>query len=567
MVYESPLHWLVAFDDEEVRAAATVLRQICVESDADISWNHPSIDLPGRFPLGSPLHFAAHSDNVKCMKTLLNELSVSANLTGSSESTALEYAVPRRKVHAAELLISKGALINSSSSYVIRELGMTLHHEILAAAGVTHESPADLTVKCLDAVLQKRPELLNAGADECLTPLIGAVEYHDRDTVKALIDRRCDVHVATAEEFEGKTALHFITHNKLQYENDDILDLLQKAGADLFARTLFGGKSVLHLAARDDCSSVAAQLLAQGMFINETTSRYGQTALFIAAYYGSYTVAQLLLERGADTQIGHLEGTVHAQDWNDLTPLAVAATQSRKRMVELLLTSGASPIARPSSKHTVIHLAVAELDSSMLTMLLEVPQLASSKVINARTADGMTALHYCAGSLGRHDHLALLLNAGADVSALTETGHSVLDIAYQIRDELRRWLGEEVAEIPNLDEEEVFDLWHAVTLPNTPTMIDGATCTVSVGEDPEWDSEQGERDEIEQDKDEEVSVSSNEAREDKSRFNAVNELERWHGSIKMLERQGAKRWCADRFPRKLLSLTLSKQTTLSVKLQ
>ena len=633
MVCESPIHWLIAFDDEQTRAAATVLAQVCDKSDPDISWNHPSIDLPGRFPLGSPLHFAVYSDNIECTKALLEELSVSINLTGSSESTALEYAVPRRKVHAAELLISKGGLNDPSlNSYVICELGTTLRHEILAAAGVTQKAPATLAVNCLDAVLEKRPELLDAGADEGGTPLIGAVEYHDRDTVKALIDCGCNVNIATAEEFEGKTALHFITHNKLQYEDDDILDLLWKAGADFSAHTLVGGKSVLHFAARDDCISVAAQLLDQGMSINATTIRYGETPLHIAAYYGSYAVAQLLLERGADTQIGHLDATYHQWDWDDLTPLAVAALKSRKRMVELLLEFGASPVVRPSSGHTVIHLAVTELDCKMLKMLLEVPQLATSEVVNARAVDGMTALHLCAGSLGRHEHLGLLLRAGADVGALTETGHSVLDIAYQTRDGLRRWLGEEDAEkgdaektdteIPNRDEEVFgFSLFQSILVPNVATSIEGAT--VSMIGDPKWDSEQGNKGNVEHDMNEEITVTSKETQEDailipktatridgvtlsmpedpeleieqdtqgnieqdmddeasvsseeiqeeiqaeEFHFNAPEELQRWHNSIKMLEKHGAKRCCAYPFPRELLSLNLSNIKGSSVKLK
>jgi hypothetical protein len=60
--------------------------------------------------------------------------------------------------------------------------------------------------------------------------------------------------------------------------------------------------------------------------------------------------------------------------------------------------------------------------------------------VNARASNGLMALHLCAGNLGRHEHLALLLKAGADVNVCTDTSHSALDIAYQIRDLLKGML-------------------------------------------------------------------------------------------------------------------------------
>jgi ankyrin repeat protein len=462
-VRESPIHWLIAFDDEQILAASKILAGICDSSDLqdpDISWNHPSIDLPGRFPLGSPLHFAAYFNNPTCMEALLEDFSIPINFTGSSEINALEFAVSRRRVDTADLLIAKGALSNLSiSSLVLSEIGMQLPHETMAVTGTTQISPATLTARCLGAVIAQRPELLDGDAGEDWTPLMGAVQLHDRETVKALIDRGCDVNRATPEALERKTALHLITEKKLQYQEDDILNLLWQAGADFSARTLVGGKLVLHFAARDDCSSIAAQLLDEPHYctdINATTLSYGETALHITAFNGSYSVAQLLLERGANTEIGHVKGTYHERDWDRLTPLAVAASRFRNGMVKLLLDSGASPFARPSSNHTVFHLAVTERDCRMLKMLLEIPNLVSDDVdvLNMSAVNGMTALHLCAGNLGRHEHLTLLLDAGADVNVLTHTGHSALDIACQTRDILQRLLRDSDIESEKLDEKE-----------------------------------------------------------------------------------------------------------------
>lgn len=232
---------------------------------------------------------------------------------------------------ASELLISRGALdLEGSDTYVLMGIGMTLPHETLAIAGMNQTQVADLTSTCLNLVLDRRPELLNSTSSDGWTPLMGAVDYHDRETVKALIKRGCDVNAVTSEETKGMTALHCITRAKFQFE-DDILELLRGTGADFSAQILVGGKTVLHCAARDDCLSIATKILNFGQpnDINEITIPYGQTPLHIAAAYGSYLVAQLLLERGADTEIGHLMGTFHEKDWDNLTALAMAASTLR----------------------------------------------------------------------------------------------------------------------------------------------------------------------------------------------------------------------------------------------
>jgi len=54
--------------------------------EPDISWNHPSIDLPGRFPLGNLLHFAAFFDDVDPLEALLDVLEIPINFTGSSKA-------------------------------------------------------------------------------------------------------------------------------------------------------------------------------------------------------------------------------------------------------------------------------------------------------------------------------------------------------------------------------------------------------------------------------------------------------------------------------------------------
>ncbi|OCL04810.1 ankyrin, partial [Glonium stellatum] len=170
----------------------------------------------------------------------------------------------------------------------------------------------------------------------------------------------------------------------------------------------------LHYAARDDSLVLVKKLIDRGVDINYGTVDYRQTPLHIAAYYGAYEVANELLQRGANTEVEHKLGAVHEYEWDGLTPIAFAASKHRTEMVKLLLDAGASPYARPQTKHTLIHFATTERTPAMLGSLLNIEKLQDPSVIDARASNGVTALHLCVGNLGRHEHLKLLLDYGAD---------------------------------------------------------------------------------------------------------------------------------------------------------
>lgn len=476
---ESPLHWLIAFDEGDVDEAAALLKRAWSSSNKstissgtnpnsiplpDVPWNYPSIDLPGRFPLGSPLHFAMFADSAQCTRAILSHFQdvLPLNWKGSSELSPFEYGLPRRKLGACEVLSAQGALKDpEKNTEALLGLGQRLCYENWVSTAIAsggQQSNDQLVNRCLDLVLISRPELLDRPDDEGgFTPLMPAVEYHDRATVKALLIWGCNVNARTSPAYDDRTALNLITENKTQHPPDDILDLLQAAGADFTHRTNPGGKLLIHFAARDDCLPIARALLDAGEDPNAPTTFWGLTPLHIAAEYGSLAVATLLLERGADPRAGHTVGTFNSFDWDCLTPLAVAALRQRTKIIRLLLeneqrrrgnedvqsTSG-SILARPPSQHTILHLAVAEPDKailqSLLPLVMQDDPVNGNRILDLPAVGGVTALHLCAAQVGRGEHLRLLLDAGADSNALTmENGHSVLDIACFTRDKLRTW--------------------------------------------------------------------------------------------------------------------------------
>lgn len=436
---ESPLHWLIAFDDSDVASAAALLQN---EQDLstvtfDITWKHPSIDIPCRFPLGTPMHFCVFADNGDVARVLSSQLRLPLNSTGSSESTPLEFGLSRRKIKSCREIISHGALKDVESNKAsLLELGMNLRPETWISQACIDKNATALVDAILEMVLIQRPELLDEPDEGGFTPLMGAAQYHDEQTVKALLRHGCNVNASTSPEYDGRTALNLITENKMQYPADRILEVLIENKADLCHRSVPGGKHVLHFAARDNNPNIVRRLLDLSVNVDIQTINYGQTALHIAADYGSLEVAELLLQRGANVNAECTVGPMVSYQWSNVTALAIATAKQRTNMIRVLLRYGASITAKSEHNYSVIHFAVTESDPTCLENLLAFDQICKPAVLDGQTHTGVTAMHMCAANLGRHEHLFSLLKAGANPNLRTKSGHSPLDCARQTRDNL-----------------------------------------------------------------------------------------------------------------------------------
>ena len=433
------MHWLIAFEDDQVLEAATLIRAAGagdIEGE-EIKWPHPSIDLLGTFPRASPLHYAIYCARDNVLETLLNLWPEHINYTGSKieGTTPIAYAISLNRASAVEILIEHGALNDLEANKIcLSSISVMENHELWARNGFCQETGEILAVKCIDAVARAAPSLLDMPEEFGFTPIMRAASDHRRDMVKCFINHGCNVNTTTSYENDHRTALNLLTENHLDNKENDIIDLLLKAGADLDHRTSKGGKHALHFAARDDKLWVARQLLDVGVGVGIVTP-YGETPLHIAAYYGSPRVAKLLLDRGANVHAVHRKGTFNLKDWQGLTPLAIASLRLRLDFINMLLDYGASALARPSTGHTVIHLAITEDNLDVLELLLQIPRLCTPEVLDAKDlVHGVTALHQCAGNLMKHAPLHLLIDAGADVNVVANGRFSVLDFAYNTKE-------------------------------------------------------------------------------------------------------------------------------------
>lgn len=411
------------------------------EQAPEIAWNHPSIDLPGNFPSGCPLHFAVYLNHATCTEAIAGYRPNQINSYGSSEEkeSPLEFALQLRRAMSVHALVDHGALdgLEANTTW-LGGIGEMLGHEVWAINGVSESEESVIVEKCIRPIFEKAPSLLDMPDLEYgFTPIMIAAESHSLSVVKALILFGCNVNAATPPENDARTALNLLTENHLHYHPNDLIEILLGAGADFNHRSSKGGKLLIHYAARDNVVWILEKCLDLGTSIDVTTP-YGETPLHCAAFFGSYEVGRVLLGRGANMEATHTKGTFNQRDWNGLTPIAIAATRFRRAFLEMLLSFGASPLARPSTGHTLLHLAVSEPETNMLELLLQLPELCCNHVFGLRdNVHGMTALHLAAGNLEKCHHARLLVDAGADPAILTPGGWSVLDLACGIRDLLR----------------------------------------------------------------------------------------------------------------------------------
>ncbi|XP_035243232.1 GA-binding protein subunit beta-2b isoform X3 [Anguilla rostrata] len=130
--------------------------------------------------------------------------------------------------------------------------------------------------------------------------------------------------------------------------------------------------------------------------------------------------------KGQDDDVRSLmaNGAPFTTDWLGTSPLHLAAQYGRYSTAEVLLRAGVSRDARTKVDRTPLHMAAAEGHSSIVELLIG----QSGADINAKDMLKMTALHWAAEH-GHRDVAELLVKYGADVHALSKFDKTPFDIA------------------------------------------------------------------------------------------------------------------------------------------
>ena len=208
----------------------------------------------------------------------------------------------------------------------------------------------------------------------------------------------------------------------LNYDVSSVRLLLQN-GADIGAvdkeLESGGGRTALHYAARFGNEPIVAELVASHASV-DAIDNYGATPLYYACNFGHIGTVRFILEHGANPN-----GVRRDESKSALRecPLVAAAKREHITVVDILLDAGADPNVTDSTKRTPLIYAARKHNTSLIQRLL-------SKKVDIGRVDkyGENALmHAALGNNQAVDTIALLVEAGADISKKDKHGRTAVD--------------------------------------------------------------------------------------------------------------------------------------------
>ncbi|KAI0533279.1 ankyrin repeat-containing domain protein [Xylaria digitata] len=418
--HHQPLHW-AAFQGHDVTMARLL------EIGADVNDGESE-------HRRTPLHMAAASGQTRAIELLINN-GAEVNSISEVEGTPLTFALSWNREQAAELLLSRGASSTLTSedsdspmalaalkgfkeeNMVSKNYGSAL----AAAASAGHSSIPEARQRAVteaakngyqDIVKLILLDTYHLNIDEIIrelwaynqanrtlsydslnNALYKAVD-NEHESIVAFLLGTCGASAnATGEEYG--TAVTASAFDGTM----EILNMLIKAGVDL--NDVAGWP--LQAAASQGLVEVVALLLRNGAAVNAVSRGFPDgTALQAAVVAGHDKVAELLLDHGADPNLGAGPYT---------NPITAATACRHSSLIELLLSRRANPnVFGGSDNSTPLINAALKLPAEDLGVLIRY-----GAQIDTADPDGDTALIISA-YVGDDDCINRLLDHGANVN-------------------------------------------------------------------------------------------------------------------------------------------------------
>ena len=247
-------------------------------------------------------------------------------------------------------------------------------------------------------------------ADEVLVEAAGHTE-----TVHYLVGLK-DVDVDHTD-IDGQTALH-----AAQRGHVDVVKKLVEAGAGVRTMDTEGRTCLLLAAGRGHTEVVRYLVGLPGVEIDHTDDE-DWTALHLAADMNHTDAMQVLIDAGADIEVGSTSGN---------SPLHWACSSGSLDAVKLLVRAGAGVGVANSVGGTVLDVAASRGHTETVRYLVGLPEVE----IDHTDGEGCTALHSAAGMIDA-GAMQVLIDAGADVEAGGTSGKSPLFRALRSLDALK----------------------------------------------------------------------------------------------------------------------------------
>lgn len=266
---------------------------------------------------------------------------------------------------------------------------------------------------------------------------------------------------------------------------------LIKHKADITSRHLYDRTAIHHVAGQGH-AEIAKILVEEGKIDIEIKDEDGLTTLYFGCLWGHHDVVQMLLEMGADPDMG-IKPDDTPEKWS---PLTVAIDDGYEKCVKLLLDKKANPnLPGPTTWGTALryaavkgHLNICQMlvDSGadpnsplisppILTQILDNYEASERQLdifeflllhkadVNAKDSDGTPVLIHACRSSHSNDFVERLLDHGADINILNSDNQSALYIATLDRnEELSKLLIDRGANVNEMSTSNITPLYFAV---------------------------------------------------------------------------------------------------------
>lgn len=363
------------------------------------------------------LHLVARSGNVEAAKLLLMHGAKVDAREKFGDQTPLMWATARRHPEMVELLASKGADVNARSA--VRDYQRVATAEsrakFLDRGGFTPllYAARENCMACVDALLKHKADV-NLSDPANVPPLSIAMMNGNWDIAKRLIEAGADVN---AWDIFGESPLHVAIEGMNRRGDNNPLDSdeqqMQASGRDLVKLLVDRGAN-------------ANQQLFYKAPGRDTGVGRGLTPFLAACAGGDIEIVKLLMAHGADVKLATSDGqgaiilAVGSRSGGTANPGAQSASggdfgnaqgvtsvragsgppeERTITLIKLLAAAGADVnlVAQPhflqrTRGGSALHYAVRGGDKALIGALIDL-----GADINAKDADGLTALDYAMG--------------------------------------------------------------------------------------------------------------------------------------------------------------------------
>ena len=309
--------------------------------------------------------------------------------------TPLMIAVKNGDLDVAQLLINHNADIDMRN-----QTGETALH---VAASYSQRQLTELLIECYG------DDHTNDMRTDGWTPLMIAAHIGDMGVAQLLINHNADIYI---RNHTGETALHVAACCGQVH----LIELMVRHYGDVHVnKTRTDDWTPLMIAAKNGDISVA-QLLINHNANTNLKNRDGETAFHVASCHSKVQLAKLLVKVCGDIDVNEKRN----DGW---TPLMIAAKNGDLAIAGLLMKLKAHIDLKTPNGETALHIAVCYGKVQLAMLLME-----HAVDINEMRTDGWTPLMIAAKN-GDMCVAQLLVNHNADVSLKKSDGETVFHVA------------------------------------------------------------------------------------------------------------------------------------------